>query len=87
MSRILSALILAAVAPAAANAGELETLAARVIRDAGYWCAAVADVIPDQWNSTPNKRVVIVACDDGKEYARYQITMNRSGTAATVKEL
>ncbi len=87
MRRILSACILSALAPAAASAGELEDLAGQVIRDAGYWCAAVAEVIPDQWNSTPNKRVVIVAWDDGKEYARYEVTINRSGTAATVKEL
>jgi hypothetical protein len=87
MFRILPALAMAATLPAAAHAQSLERLAAQVIRDAGYWCAAVSDVIPDQWNSTPNKRVVIVACDDGREYARYEITMNRSGTAATVKEL
>lgn len=84
---VLSALILAAAGAPAAYAQSLETMAAKIIRDAGYWCAKATDVIPDQWASTPNRRVVVVACDDGREYARYELTLNRQGTAATVKEL
>jgi len=87
MRQILACLTLAtatATAPAT-YAQSLETMAARIIREAGYWCDVATHVIPNA--SGPNRRVVTVACDDGREYARYQVTINRDGTAATVKEL
>jgi len=73
--------------PTVAHAETVQSMAAHIIRSAGYWCARVSDVIPDQWRSTPNRTVVMVACDDGTEYARYRVTISRDGSTYSVNEL
>lgn len=87
MKRILIAIALSVAATPAALADNLKDLAEKVITERGYWCGKATDVIPDDWNSSPNKRVVIVTCDDGAEYVRYRMTINRAGTSATIEEL
>ncbi|AEY69520.1 hypothetical protein AH2_0009 [Burkholderia phage vB_BceS_AH2] len=79
--------VVALIAPSLARAETVESMAANIITSRGYWCARVADVIPDRLNSTPNRTVLTVACDDGREYARYQLTIARDGSGYTVKEL
>lgn len=65
---------------------ELKMAAAKQIVAAGYWCPNVETFLLDPFNSTMNKKVFHVMCDDGSNAQLYEIITDRDFRVGAVRE-
>lgn len=84
MFRVL--LCVLAVTPVSAYAGDLESQAAEIIRQQGFWCGRVASINPTMFGQSANKSTYRVFCDDGREVANYEMEVGRGGSYIKVTE-
>lgn len=65
---------------------ELKIAAAKQIVASGYWCPRVETFMLDPFNSTMNKKVFHVMCDDGSNAQLYEIITDRDFRVGMVRE-
>jgi hypothetical protein len=65
---------------------ELKMAAAKQIVASGYWCPKVETFVLDPFNSTMNKKVFHVMCDDGSNAQLYEIITDRNFRVGAIKE-
>jgi len=66
----------------------LRTQAADVVRAAGYWCDPPTELREGLWGQSANRTAYVLVCDDGADrFARYEIAMNPTTGAGSVRPL
>lgn len=73
------------IAPSRADTPQLRAMAAELARSSGYWCDTPTKLT--ERSITPNRYDVILVCDGGDKYARYEISVNPNTGSGSVRPL